>query len=200
MSCSKLLSRLRLQYATFYSQPQTLFCVSGSRKWTKNKRVIILSQHISIPFSQLCPQGNKTFPLYFFPALLQLALPHNFSWLHLFLTMSLSNCAEIWKWLLNTHQRIKTKLNLNGLCCTPWKRDSWQSCSAQRHPVRLRKECHRAPLVASRLCWQTPTFRPIGSNRFSIHSERCLAPFPSNGLPNMATVRSSRQELFQLIC
>lgn len=162
-------------------------------------RVIILSQDILIPFSQLCLEGNKTFPLYFFPVLLQQALPHNFSWLHLFLTTSLSNCAEIWKWLLNTHQRIKTKLNLNGLYYSPWKRDSWQSYPAPRHPLRLHKECHPAPLVAPRLQWQTPTFQAIGSNQFSIHSKRCLAWFPSNRLMNMAILRSTWTELIQMI-
>jgi len=42
---------------------------SHDGKQAKSKRVIILSQDISIPFSQLCPEGNKTFPLYFFPVL-----------------------------------------------------------------------------------------------------------------------------------
>lgn len=177
-----------------FQAPNAILFHNG--KWTKNKRVIILSQDISTPFSQLCPQGNKTFLLCFFPVLLQRALPYNFSWLHLFLTMSLSNCAEIWKWLLNTHQRIKTKLNLNGLCYTPWKRDSWHSNRTRRRPVGLHKECHQAPLVASWPEWQAPTSQPISSNRFCIHRKRYLAWFPSNRLLNVATWR----ELILLVC
>lgn len=105
--------------------------------------------------------------------------------------MSLPSCAEIWKWLLNTHQRIKTKLNLNGLCYASWKRDSWQSYTAPRHPVRLHKECHPASLVAYWLQWQTPTFQAICLNRFSIHSKRRLPWFLHNTLLNMAVLRST---------
>lgn len=165
---------------TFYSQPNRPSHFSHDGKRVKTKRAII-------PFSQLCPEGNKTFPLYFFPVLLQQALPHNFSRLHLFLTMSLSNCAEIWKWLLNTHQRIKPKLNLNGVCYSARKGGSWQS----RAEASCRALCGAAPGAAGGItaAGADHTFQAIGSNRFSIHSKRCLASFPSNRLLYMAILR-----------
>lgn len=112
--------------------------------------------------------------------------------------MSLSNCAEIWKWLLNTHQRIKPKLNLNGVCYSARKGGSWQS----RAEASCRALCGAAPGAAGGItaAGADPTFQAIGSNQFSIHSKRCLASFPSNRLLYMAILRRTWTELIQLVC
>lgn len=88
-------------------------------------------QHYSI----LEPAG--VFPLKY----LQTASYH-LIWLHLILTLFPTVCEDTWKRLLNAHEGIERKLNLNGLCPGPGISGRWQNslfylmlCKDSQSPV-----------------------------------------------------------------